>query len=67
MGESCFGEDPVTQSLLTLNAGYRSSEYGSLYPTPWAGNLIVFNMTKELLQHPKYGEHDKELHNDATL
>jgi hypothetical protein len=67
MGESCFGEDPITQSLLTLNAGYRSSEYGSLHPTPWAGNLIVFNMTKELLQHPKYGEHDKELHNDATL
>jgi hypothetical protein len=68
MGAECLFKEPITKSLLTLNAGYSSLEHGSLaLPARWAGNVVVFNMTRELLKHPKHGGYVKDLHNHVNL
>lgn len=71
MGDHCFGNDPITKSLLKLNAGYDSREFGSIAPAPWAGNLIVVNITKKKVQHPKkafdFDPEKKDIHNDANM
>jgi hypothetical protein len=67
MGGHCFGQDPTTQPLLTLNAGYGLSEYGSIAVAPWAGNLVVVNMMMERRTHPDFGAYRKELHDDVNL
>jgi hypothetical protein len=68
MSDTAFGERPPTKSLLTLNEGYGSSEYFSIAPAPWAGNLVVVNITKKDVKHPEFGDVDeKEIHNDVNI
>jgi hypothetical protein len=68
IGDNCFFGGTITKSLLTLNAGYSSIEYGLLTAPPrWAGNLVVFNMTREQREHPEHGGYVRELHNHVNL
>ena len=71
MGDHCFGNEPYTKCLLTLNAGYESCERGSIAAAPWAGNLVVVNITKSEVKHPEnpqlYGPKGKVIHSDANL
>jgi hypothetical protein len=63
MGGHCIGSEPTTKSLLTLNVGYSSSEYGSIAVAPWAGNLVVVNMTVR----PDLGGVDQDFHHGVNL
>ena len=67
IGDNWFSGRTITKSLLTLNAGYSSIEYGILTsPARWTGNLVVFNMTREQLDHPEHGGYIRELQNHVN-
>jgi hypothetical protein len=71
MGDRALMEFPLTKSFLALNAGYGSAEHGSIAAAPWAGNLVVVNITESMVEHPTEPEHydpqTKENHNDVSL
>jgi hypothetical protein len=71
MGDKALMECPLTKSFLALNAGYGSAEHGSIAAAPWAGNLVVVNITESVVEHPTGPKHydpaTKENHNDVSL
>ena len=50
MGDNAF-QGPLTKSLLRLNAGYKNNEPGAFAGAPWAGNIVVVNVTTRKVRY----------------
>lgn len=70
MGDGQVWKEPITQSLLTLTAGYGPVKPEGFLSLPgyWAGDLVVVKVTKERVEHSEDGTTKVEvLHGDVNL